>query len=916
MLLCLCLVVSCLAGLGGSASAADTIDYYVKNGDYLYKVCRQHGLDYYACKKAIMILNGWSSEASCNLLTPGQKVILPASNAIAATVKGASTTSTSTTSSVTINGVTYSTTSTSSTNAEVKTGDSIAYYLVPYTVKSGDYLAKICSSLGTSYTAYKNVINGVNGLSGTKIYSGKTLYIPVTTPPSTGSYYAVVAHRVDNGDTMNNICAAYNTTATSMMTKGVNSGINLNYLYAGQVVYVPVTASAVIGGTGGSSSTPVDTGFDINLLYDSTGGIPTAKVGSNANAKKAEAGKQVTISANAKEGYAQRKITVIRKDTNANVVVTNNTFTMPPCAVDVKLEYAGALKITMGTDGKGTIEATVNGESVQYANYGDKVVLKFHPDSGYTVDVVKKDGAVLAQNADGSYSFTMPNKAVQIDVTYKAAVLENITYDPALTDYTTGGDKTKAGTVTFTVDSVEAKKAAKDAQVIVNIKPNTNYTIDSVKYGSNKATKQDDTHYTFKMPDADTTVTVTYKYTKTYAISCNSNIGGKLYFSSSDTEYKPITRAALNQVVYITATPNSGRTKIAASKVSATYANGATPVTITAVTGKPYDFTITMPAADIKVNVSEKWPLDPANKQYTIKKQYTVNGTITAKLEDEYGKWNEGNSAIESQTVRVYFAPKQGYEFERVEYLKADGSKANVYASAAKTDAEGNYYVEVSMPKCDTVLTGHFTATSKTVNFDAYSKFVGVDSDNNVALTITNLHNAATITTKVNNTVTNNAFLGSVVKLVIPDREGYKVREVNLTRYYDDSTTAVEKISSGTNNVSYTIKDADALDDGTKKCIAIQFEVVYQIAQENKYKAQTGNATYNLLDKAGAIATEFYPGEQVKMQAALGTFDTEAISVFKGSGASKTNIPYEILSGTEIIFTMPTADVNTDATAS
>ena len=78
LLLCVVMIMSLFTGLAGSASADDVIVHEVQSGEILLKICEKHGLNYYACKNAIMALNGFASEADMGKLSVGQKIKLPA----------------------------------------------------------------------------------------------------------------------------------------------------------------------------------------------------------------------------------------------------------------------------------------------------------------------------------------------------------------------------------------------------------------------------------------------------------------------------------------------------------------------------------------------------------------------------------------------------------------------------------------------------------------------------------------------------------------------------------------------------------------------------------------------------------------------------------------------------------------------
>ena len=79
LLLSICLIAALFTGFSVSASAdGDIISYTVQSGDWLAKICSNHGLNYFQCKNAIMILNGFTSERQLSVLSIGQVIKLPA----------------------------------------------------------------------------------------------------------------------------------------------------------------------------------------------------------------------------------------------------------------------------------------------------------------------------------------------------------------------------------------------------------------------------------------------------------------------------------------------------------------------------------------------------------------------------------------------------------------------------------------------------------------------------------------------------------------------------------------------------------------------------------------------------------------------------------------------------------------------
>ena len=167
LLLCVIMIMSLFTGLAGSASADDVITHEVQSGEILMKICEKYGLNYYNCKNAIMQLNGFTNENQLAKLSVGQKLKLPASDAVAGTVS----TTTATVTTTTVGGTTLTTTS---YGVGAAAGGNVAFYLVPYTVQPGDTLNKICNELGSNYYYYSPVIQGINALANpNSIYAGQ-----------------------------------------------------------------------------------------------------------------------------------------------------------------------------------------------------------------------------------------------------------------------------------------------------------------------------------------------------------------------------------------------------------------------------------------------------------------------------------------------------------------------------------------------------------------------------------------------------------------------------------------------------------------------------------------------------------------------------------------------------------------------
>ena len=906
MLLCAVMVVSLFTGLISSASAADEIDYTVVNGDYLFKICRAYGLDYYQCKNAIMVLNGYTSELQLNRLTVGQGIKLPASNAVAATVKGSTSTTTTTTNTVTINGVTTTTTSSSTING-VASNYNVAFYLIPYVMQYGDTLASVCNTMGSSYGAYSSMILGMNNIkNANNVWAGKTVYIPSTKAPASGACYAVVAHTVSSGETMTNICSAYGTSyqANATLINGLNSAKNLNKIYAGQQVYIPVVAT--IGNNNNGNTPVVETGYKINLIYSSANGVPYAQVKGNT-VTKTDAGNTVTIFGGANKGYALNSIVATRADNNANIVLTNHSFTMPPCDVNVNVKYSNGYHIERNVIGlnSGTFETTINDEAVEYASYGDVIVLKMSPKTGYSAQTVKVSGTVLAQKADGTYSFKMPDNDIVVEVVFAKTAMY-----PLYTKHCNAVDNsaiTGAGTVTYTVDGVQNNKAAKNTQVLVNIAPNAGYSVDHVyvvkhtedPLDSTKRlaiTKNDANNYQFKMPDNTAGVDVYVYYEKLNYIYTERVANGYVTFAKKDgTKYVDISYASKGETVYIIPHANSGYVfddepstpGSTMTKISVSYANGISSTPAKIDTSNMYYFIMPDQAPVVKAAFKES----SAGVQYAVNVS-VENGWAQVKVKDTVGNFVVSNRAIAGQKVRVYVYPKAGG------YIISSVDPSTLVLTS---DVTGDYY-PFTMGSADRNVIVKYEYKTENVDITGSQMYLPGGT----------LTTGGSIVVTVDGIETDNAKFGYTMTATITPPDGYKTAHVYVRKLKADSTEIGsylnnEITANGNGTYSYLIKT----DDKEKGAAKIYFMVAFENDQEVKHKVQAQNNKYTVDGTSGPAYIEAVSGKTITVKPNAG-FEIAKLEVFTGSNENKTDISFKtVTEGQEYTFVMPNEDVTT-----
>ena len=333
LVMTLCLMVSLFAGMATAEAATEVKDnlyyYTMKAGQTVASICKELGVDFDANQKIIAYLNGYPKWSNMSI---GTVVKIPTKDY----KYTAAATTTTTTAGTTVTTAT----------GNIQAGDYIAYYLVPYTLQQGDYLSNVCAALGSNYTTNASLIKRVNGLANVdKVMAGKTIYIPCpSVPAGTASALAVVAHKVGQGEIALNICDSYGVgyNANVAMLQALNNNTNLNKITSGSIFYLPVSASAASGITGGGSGT--GTGTASNLSSEQyavkSANSPNGSFEMRINGKKvtsANAGATIEVFAIANSGYSLSNIIVTDKDGN-NLKVNGKTFPplwKPPYRVDL-----------------------------------------------------------------------------------------------------------------------------------------------------------------------------------------------------------------------------------------------------------------------------------------------------------------------------------------------------------------------------------------------------------------------------------------------------------------------------------------------------------------------------------------------------------------------------------------------------
>ena len=427
---------------GGAAAtgfSVPTQTYTLKSGDFVSVICQKLGVDFAKNDAWIRAANNITNY---NNLKVGRVIVLPAAGTTP-DLSTASSGSVATATGSTVNAVNTVATTTSTKAVGLLAGDTISYYLVKYTVRSGDTLYKICQNYG----ANMDTVQKMNGIAdASKLRVGQVLSIP-SASASAGSV-AVVAHKVVSGDTVQGICNKYgvNYGTNATLIKGLNNRDNLDAIKVGQTILIPV-AGAVNGGgssSGGSSVTPGSSSaaayYTLNKSGAVNGTYSLTVNGQSVNG--AAAGQSVHVVATPDHGYKLASISVVRDYNGVAVDVDkNNNFVMPACDVRITVSFVSDPNAAPHAIQASSVSHTsnmtfvVNGYTNNTAEPGKSVTIVLGTlMSGQTVDKVYvttvqpteeqlKKGSLDAKKyvSVSNMSFVMPTTDVYVTVFLKGA---------------------------------------------------------------------------------------------------------------------------------------------------------------------------------------------------------------------------------------------------------------------------------------------------------------------------------------------------------------------------------------------------------------------------------------------------------------------------------------------------------------
>ena len=684
-LLTVLMVMSLFTGLSVSAYADDenpqVVEYTLKAGDYVLKLCQAQGINYFTCRDAIIKLNGLKSENDFRFLAVGRVIKLPATDAAALNIIASGSTGT---------GSTGTTTGTVST---AKGSDSVAYYLIPYTIQRGETVAGICNSLGISFTNYADQIMKLNNISSwNKVAAGKTLLLPSPKAPAVGTTcYQVVAHKIGSGETAYNMAASYGVDygQNTKLLQALNNTSNLAKVKAGSTFYIPVATTITASSTGntgstGNSGNSGNTGSSDNNNNSGNNNSGNNNSGNNSSTKKysitpnintaygtmtfyvnnatvssAAAGDTVTVDVNTTDGKAISSLVVKHADGSADVKLEGNTFIMPGCNVRVDAEIQSGYDIDIESNYPTITAAAVSGVSVSSASQGANVKI-VSTDPGYMVD----SATVYYSTWLGLKKFVTVNDAMcfimpAANVTVKATLKAVPTYNFYRADCVNGS-------FDLQVNGFSASKAAKGAQVTIVWKAMDGYTLSGISVTEKKTgTSVSVLNNSFTMPGCDVEVKLTFGKTDN-AIVINAVEGGIL--NAYDTNGNSITEAKTGDLITIKLKDGSSEAGYG-NKFNLTVTRNADGnlVTTAPANGPAEEYTFTMPAGGVTVDGQ----FIGDNKEISVIFNGGSNGNTIIVNDARFTEDGKVKAAVGSKVILGTLA-RDGYAFNRFE-VSVDG---------------------------------------------------------------------------------------------------------------------------------------------------------------------------------------------------------------------------------------------------
>ena len=257
--------------IAGVEALDRVITVTVEKGDTLYSLCSGLGFGHITYKELLMKLNGFTDEAKLTNLKAGQTLVLPVSLEAADElcdalgIKTAKDKNSKEEKKLLVAG-----------NMEkVAVGDIALYYLTEYKMQKNDNIKNLLTSWEVKFEDYSELILSLNGLKDfNHISTSKVILLPTNLIFEDGTYYTVVSHKVQSGDTADSICKSFGLEYNKALDtlKKLNPSVAFPNISAGAMLNIPVAGVVPLGEIKGAVKAPWKAAFEAELysLYGAT----------------------------------------------------------------------------------------------------------------------------------------------------------------------------------------------------------------------------------------------------------------------------------------------------------------------------------------------------------------------------------------------------------------------------------------------------------------------------------------------------------------------------------------------------------------------------------------------------------------------------------------------------------------------
>lgn len=453
-------------------------------------------------------------------------------------------------------------------------------------------------------------------------------------------------------------------------------------------------------------------------------------------------GTYVTIRPAATEGAELTSI-VVTATANGQIIGTERhdngtyTFIMPESPVTISVNGGQRYMVIVDNSNEnGSVSA-----DVESATTGQIVTVTTAPNTGFETDevTVSANGTTVPVSCTGenTYTFVMPNAVASVSATFTRPQSAKQVFIPTA----------EHGTVT-TLD----QRVMPGANVGINITPDAGYKIASIKVttenGSNVEYTGSDNYISFKMPDSDVTVEVTFtpainKVSLSRAEHCTVSISP--------------TTAQAGSTVTVKMTPDEGY------RYATFYVReilGSNNQVTADYSEDHLTLTFTMPETDVEV-IAICEPLPPEHDVNVIE---NPNGAVEVEFAD---------SRFDSE-ISFSITPDLGYEIDKVSVYETDNPSERVEFEGPTADGKYTF----SMPD---------GAATIDVTFKAIMFSVRTTTSNNGSI-------------RIRNGVTT-AKIGDIITVDATPQGRYKGVELFASYMDENGQPVVERVGIFADNV-------------------------------------------------------------------------------------------------------------------